>query len=313
MVQYVRGTTPHPRFIDPMECSRVSKLPEGPDWFYEVKQDGYRIIAVVDGPTVLLYSYSGLDYTERYPGVAFALREARLGRAVLDGELVALEPDGRTSFHELQNARHTKLPIVYFAFDLLHQNGRDLLTLPQEDRRKKLDALAKRFREPLRVNPVFETDRDSFVAQVKRLKLEGVVAKNRSAVYVPGKPSEAWQKQRFGQENEFVIGGYIPGGQNFSELLIGYYEGSRLMFVKRLITGFVPHTRQEVFEAIIGLKTKKCPFANLPEPPRTKHALTAKRMQECVWVKPERQVEVEYVEWTEGGHLRHPKFRRLVG
>lgn len=96
-------------------------------------------------------------------------------------------------------------------------------------------------------------------------------------------------------------------------MLIGQYGDKDLHFIKRLITGFVPYTRAEVFDAIKGLKTKHYPFVNLPEAKRSKHALTAERMEECVWVGPERQCEVEFVEWTRGGHLRHPKFRRLVG
>jgi ATP-dependent DNA ligase len=209
MVQYVRAPkTPQPRFVEPMECQRVSKLPEGDDWWYEIKHDGYRIVAVLSGADVVLHSFSGLDYTERFPAVAFALRQMRLSAAVFDGELVALDAQGRSNFQELQNYRHTKLSIVYYVFDILHLEGRDLTKLSQGERRK---------------------------------------------------------------------------------------------------------SRAEVFDTIKGLKTDHCPFANLPEPKRSKHALTAERMKECAWVLPERQCEVEFVEWTRNGHLRHPKFRRLVG
>ena len=107
-------------------------------------------------------------------------------------------------------------------------------------------------------------------------------------------------------------GGYIAGGQNFSELLIGEKRGKQLVFIKRLTAGFVPHTRAEVFESIKGLRTKKCPFSNLPETRKSPHALTVEKMRECVWVKPERRCEVEFVERTKGGRLRHPEFRSLV-
>ena len=100
---------------------------------------------------------------------------------------------------------------------------------------------------------------------MQRLGLEGIVAKRSDSIYIPGKESDARRKHRFNREDEFVIGGYIPGGQNFSELLIGEGRGKELVFIKRLIAGLVPHTRAEVFEAIKGLRTKKCPFANLPE------------------------------------------------
>ena len=110
-----------------------------------------------------------------------------------------------------------------------------------------------------------------------------------------------------------MIGGYISGGRNFSELLIGEERDEDLVFIKRLTAGFTPHMREEVLEAIKGLRTPKCPFSNLPENRRSPHALTAEKMRECVWVKPEVRCEVEFVERTKGGRLRHPEFRRLVG
>ena len=110
-----------------------------------------------------------------------------------------------------------------------------------------------------------------------------------------------------------MIGGYIPGSRGIGELLIGEYQGEKLIFLKRLIAGLTPHLRAEIYEAIKGLRTPKCPFANLPETKRSKYAVTAEVMRECGWVKPERQCEVEFIERTKGGSLRHAKFRRLVG
>src|SRR5438270_8197403 len=131
MVQRVsRNPKPRPRFIEPMECQRVARLPEGEKWIYEPKQDGYRVIAVIDGSASLLYSMFGLNYTEKYPQIATALKWLKLGEAVFDGEVVAPDETGRASFQELQNARLTRLPIIYYVFDVLHLKGRDLLTLP---------------------------------------------------------------------------------------------------------------------------------------------------------------------------------------
>ncbi|PYY21362.1 MAG: ATP-dependent DNA ligase, partial [Acidobacteria bacterium] len=247
-----------------------------------------------------------------YPHIAEALKWLKLSSAVFDGEVVALDESGRPSFQELQNARLTKRPIVYFIFDVLHLNGRDLLDRPLSARREELDKLASLFSDPLRLNLEFHVSLAAFTEQVRKLRLEGIVAKRADSIYIPGKESDAWRKHRFNQEDEFVIGGYIPGGQNFSELLIGEERGEDLVFIKRLIAGFVPHTRAEVFEAIKGLRTKKCPFSNLPENRKSPHALAAEKMRECVWVKPERRCEVEFVERTKGGRLRHPEFRRLV-
>jgi DNA ligase D-like protein (predicted ligase) len=302
-----------PRFIEPMECKRVPRLPEGEEWLYEIKQDGYRVVSVVDGNTSVLYSMSGLDYTAKYPHIAAALKWLKPREAVLDGEVVALDESGRPNFQEVQNARLTKLAIVYFIFDVLHLHGRDLLGLPLAERRRELEKLASAFREPLRLNPAFHVPLAAMTEQVRKLRLEGIVAKRADSVYIPGKESDSWRKHRFNQEDEFVIGGYIPGGQNFSELLIGEERDEELVYIKRLTAGFVPHLRAEVFEAIKGLRTSVCPFINLPESRKSPHALTAEKMRECVWVKPERRCEVEFVERTKGGRLRHAEFRRLIG
>ena len=304
---------PRPRFIEPMECKRVPKLPEGDAWVYEPKQDGYRVIAVIDGNASLLYSMSGLNYTAKYPHIAEALKWLKLREAVFDGEVVALDEAGRPNFQELQNARLTKLPIIYYIFDLLHLKGRDLLDRSLSERREQLEQLATGFTDPLRLNPAFQVSLADFTESVRKLRLEGIVAKRSDSIYIPGKESDAWRKHRFNQEDEFVIGGYIPGGQNFSELLIGEERGTDLVFIKRLIAGFVPHIRAEVFEAIKGLRTNKCPFSNLPEHRKSPHALTEEVMRQCVWVKPVRRCEVEFVERTKGGRLRHAEFRRLIG
>lgn len=107
-------------------CQRVPKLPEGDDWLYEIKQDGYRVIAAVAGGTVLLHSMKGLDYTREFPAIAFSLKNLNR-KLILEGEIVALNEQGRANFQELQNRRSTRFPIIHYVFDLLHENGKDLL------------------------------------------------------------------------------------------------------------------------------------------------------------------------------------------
>ena len=315
MVQRVlRNPKPQPRFISPMECERVSKLPQGDDWLYEIKQDGYRVIAVVDGSTVLLNSMKGLDYTREFPQITFALKLLKR-KIVLDGEIVALDERGRANFQELQNRRSTRFPIVYYAFDLLHDNGKDLLDLPWSDRRERLEAIGKHFSDPVRLNPVFDTDLDPLIEQVKKLRLEGIVAKRLTSIYVPGTESYEWQKHRFNEEDVFYIGGYIPGSEGIGELLIGEFRppGKQFYFIKRLIAGLNKFNRREIYKAIQDLKTGACPFVNLPE--RTSehtHAITPEVMAECVWTKPEQPCEVEFIERTRNRRLRHAEFRRLL-
>lgn len=308
----IRNPKPRPRFFEPMECTRVPTLPEGDDWLYEIKQDGYRAIALVDGNAAMLYSISGQDYSSQFAHVIFALKNLHQGNLVLDGEVVALDERGRASFQELQNRRTSGRPIVYYVFDLLHRNGRDMLDHPLSERKKMLDAIAVHFSDPLRLNPLFRTELPALIERVRALGLEGIVAKKASSLYIPGRVSDTWQKHRFNREAEFVIGGYVANGSNFSSIIVGEYRGEDLYYVKRVAAGFTPYLREMVARELQPLITPKCPFVNLPEPNRSGHGLTTHKMKECVWVKPERRCELEFVERTHSGRLRHAIFRRLI-
>ena len=308
----IRNPKPRPRFIEPMECKRVAKLPEGDDWVYEIKQDGYRAIGLVDGNSALLYSMSGQDYSSQFRQITFALKNLNKGDLVVDGELVALDEQGRASFQELQNRRTSKRPIIYYIFDVLHRNGQDTLDLPLRERRKILDEISAHFSDPLRLNPLFRTELAALIKHVKALGLEGIVAKRAGSIYIPGKESDSWQKHRFNAEGVFVIGGYVPAGTTFSSIIVGEYRGEDLYYVKRVAAGFTPQLRKQVFEELKPLISDECPFVNLPEPNRSGHGLTAEKMKECVWVKPERRCELEFVERTKSGRLRHAVFRRLI-
>jgi DNA ligase D-like protein (predicted ligase) len=308
----ISNPKPRPRFVEPMECKRVPKLPEGEDWVYEIKQDGYRAIGLVDGNSAMLYSMSGQDYASQFPHIAFALKNLRQGNLVLDGEIVALDQQGRASFQELQNRRTSNRPIVYYIFDVLHWKACDMLDRPLAGRKQVLEEIAVHFVDPLRVNPVFRTKLAPLIAQVKSLGLEGIVAKSSRSIYIPGRETEAWQKHRFNREGQFVIGGYVASGNNFSSLIVGEYRGEDLFYVKRVATGFNPFLRRQIFAELKGLKTTKCPFVNLPEKSRSGHGLTSEKMKACVWLKPERYCELEFVERTKGHRLRHAVFRQLV-
>jgi bifunctional non-homologous end joining protein LigD len=228
--------------------------------------------------------------------------------AVLDGEIVALDPDGRPSFQALHHASLEGLSVVYYAFDLLHLNGRDLTRAPLEDRRAALREIiggsGVLLSEPLPGTP------DQITVAVRELGLEGVVAKRKRSVYVPGRRSDAWIKVRFAKHQEFVIGGYKPNATNFDSLLVGYYEGRKLLCAGKVRSGFTPHLRAEVFEKLRPLETPKCPFANLPSS-RSSHwgeGITAEEMQLLRWVKPQPVAEVSFAEWTRDGSLRHAAF-----
>jgi ATP-dependent DNA ligase len=148
------------------------------------------------------------------------------------------------------------------------------------------------------------------IRAVREQGLEGIVAKRRNSIYEPGARSGAWVKYKVNQGQELVIGGYIPGALHFDSLLVGYYEGERLIFVAKVRNGFVPRTREQVAERFRGLETTECPFANLPEPigARRGEALTAEVMKKCRWLKPVLVAQIEFTEWTDANHLRHSRF-----
>jgi len=308
------GPLPHgsPRFTTPMECRLVESVPDGPGWLHELKLDGYRSIAVKDGRRAHLYSRHGNSYTKQFPAIAEALQASSLEDCVLDGEIVALDDQGRPSFQQLQNIRTTDRPIVYYVFDLLNYSGCDLLRLPLLRRKRALDAISRGFRDPVRLAATVDHGPELLVEEVRRLGLEGVVAKRAESVYEVGKRSGAWVKYRVAEREEFIIGGYLPGRNYLDAILVGKFDGKKLLFVKKVRNGFVPETRKEVFNVIRGLTLRDCPFANLPEPSDRRGAVDVAEMKKCAWVRPQISCEVEFAEWTAGGRLRHAAFRQLT-
>ena len=296
---------------------RVPKLPtDNSKWVYEPKLDGYRAIALKNAGMPALYSMDGQVFDCKFPQVFEALSKITHKDFVLDGELVALEPNGRPNFNELQNHQHTSLPIFYIAFDILHFKKRDLLDEPLEERKKHLAEIAEAFIAPIQPILVFpeNVDVDTAIEVVKQTRVEGLIAKRRGSIYLPGKEVDFWQKHRFNQEDNFLIGGYIPGPQGIGELLIGEFRPDRrFYFIKRLIAGLNKFNRREIYDSIQNLKTKTCPFVNLPEKASEhQHAITSEVMAECVWTKPEQPCEVEFIERTPRRRLRHAEFRRLL-
>jgi ATP-dependent DNA ligase len=312
--QYIRDTA---RYIAPMRPIMVSNLPADRDkWLLEPKLDGYRVIAVKSGGRADLYSMDQKLYNVEFPQILEALQKLRHQDVILDGEIVAVEPSGRPNFNALQNRRSTKLPIYYVAFDCLHFEQRDLLETAIEERKKVLAKVTADFVKP--IQPIFEfgpeVDLDTAISVVCQTKIEGLVAKRLGSRYVPGQESDLWLKHRFNQQDKFFIGGYTPGSRGIGELLIGEYRGDgKFYHVKRLIAGLNQFNRPEIFQAVQDLKTKQVPFVNLPErKSQHQHALTQEVMAECVWLKPAQPVEIEFVERTPHGRLRHAAFRRLL-
>jgi bifunctional non-homologous end joining protein LigD len=288
----------------------TERLPEGSSWSYELKLDGYRALAIKTCGSVRLRSRNDNDFNRHYPAVVQAL-EALPDETVIDGEVVALDEAGRPNFNLLQNHGPAKAPICYYVFDLLVLAGRDVMSEPLAVRRDLLTSrVLSKLGEPVRHSPELNVSLADLIASVREHGLEGLVAKRLDSRYEPGRRSGAWQKMRL---NRSELGGYTPARNSFDALVFGHYRGADLVYVARTRNGFTPLSRDQIWRHFRGLETVDCPFVNLPE----KHAgrwgyeLTADKMKECRWLKPQVTAEFEFVEWTPDGHLRHARFIRL--
>lgn len=253
-----------PRFVEPMQCKPVSNLPDGGDWAFEIKFDGCRCVAVKLGSEVTLFSRNKKTLNRRFAGVVEAL-SAIAGDWVVDGELVALDDQGRPSFQRLQNNLSNDHSIYFFAFDVLHHEGRDWMGQPIEQRRHRLQMLFSSIRDPFRLSPLLQGPVEQIVEAVQKLGLEGVIGKRVNSVYEPGERTGAWIKHRTNREQEFVIGGYVPGTHGFDALIVGVFENKNLIYTAKVKNGFVPRVRDEISKKLKKLEISTCPFANLPE------------------------------------------------
>jgi bifunctional non-homologous end joining protein LigD len=301
-------------FIAPMLLLRTDRLSEdAARWTYELKLDGYRALAFRTGGTVHLRSRNDKDFGQRYASIMKGL--ARLpADTVIDGEVVALDEDGRPSFNLLQNYASSKAPLLYFVFDVLVLAGRGVMGEPLRVRRELLETkVLPKLTDPVRYAGPLDAPLPVLIKSVKEQGFEGLVAKRLDSRYEPGLRSGAWMKMRVDKGQEFVIGGYTIGSKTFDALIFGYYEGNRLIYAARTRNGFTPATRVQLFTKFRSLEVKACPFANLPEAKsgRWGAGLTAKKMVDCRWLKPELVGQFEFLEWTGDHHLRHTRFISL--
>lgn len=306
MAKAARSTTKLPAFRAQL-ATLVERPPEGEQWLHEIKYDGYRIACFVERGSARLESRNGQDWTAAYTEVVRAAEALPVRSALLDGEVVVLLADGRTSFQGLQNAgRGGRLAgkLVYFAFDLLSLDGRELAALPLEQRKRELAALLERAGDAgrtLRFAEHLAGSGANVLAQACKLGLEGIVSKRRDLPYQPGR-NTSWQKSKCILRQEFVVGGFTEGEgqrQGIGSLLIGYYEGGALRFAGKVGNGpgFTSEYTRRLQREFERIEQEECPFE--PRPP----GALAKRAR---WVRPERVVEVSFSEWTEGGAARHP-------
>jgi bifunctional non-homologous end joining protein LigD len=300
-------------FVEPMLLLRTEQLPDDAQhWEYQLKFDGYRAIAFKTGGILHLRSRNDNDFLRRYPAIVRGLAKLP-NETVIDGELVALDEDGRPSFNALQNS-DSRTPVQYCVFDVMVLAGRDVTGEPLDARRRLLEQkVVPTLAEPVRYTGELTASLRDLIHSVKAQGLEGLVAKRRTSRYEPGQRSGAWQKMRVNRGQEFVIGGYTLGTKTFDALIFGYYDSDRLVYAARTRNGFTPALRQQLLKKFRQLEISECPFANLPEAKsgRWGQGLTKAKMVECRWLKPVLVGQFEFVEWTPDHHLRHSTFIAL--
>ena len=298
------------KFIEPMLAKSVTELPKDRHtWVYEVKVDGYRCLVGKDHSAVKLWSRRGNLFNQDFPGLARACA-ALPADTLVDGEVIALDQQGRISFNLLQHRRSQASAIRFYAFDLLVYKGHSTINLGISERHDLLAQALANVDGDVQLMQRFETVPAELIRAAKRLGFEGIIAKRRDSLYEPGKRSGAWVKYKINQGQEFVIGGYTPG-HPFDAVIVGYYRDGQLIYAAKVRNGFVPRIRREVAKRLKALETEVCPFANLPEKKRTAWALTKEEMKKCVWIRPELVAQIEFTEWTPDGHLRLTTFTGL--
>jgi bifunctional non-homologous end joining protein LigD len=285
----------------------VEHAPPGDDWIHEIKLDGYRIAGRLAGGAVTLWSRNGKDWTSALGRVAEAFGRLRAKSATVDGEVVVLDPDGRSSFQRLQGALGTpRAPLVWYLFDLLELDGADQRKVPLVERKRRLEALLGKSKvaPAIKLSEHHAGGGPAFFEAACRIGAEGIISKLASSPYRDGRHRD-WLKIKCFLRQEFVIGGFTdPSGSraHFGALLVGVYEKGELRYAGRTGTGFDSKTLDQLAAKLKPLARATPAFSN---PPRGAAA------RGVHWVEPKLVAEIAFAEWTGDGILRHPSFQGL--
>jgi bifunctional non-homologous end joining protein LigD len=292
-----------PTFVPPQLATLAQEAPQGDNWLHEVKYDGYRLLAAVDGEAVRLYTRSGLDWTEKFGAIAQALAKLDLPPVLLDGEVTAAGKGGSSDFSALQRTlKEGRGDLAYFVFDLLTDDGEDIRSLPLTQRKERLEAYLTRAKGAVRYSDHIRGKGDRVAANACKMGLEGIIAKRADSPYRSTR-SRDWLKIKCVKRQEFVIGGYTPSTKKraFSSLIVGFYEGDELHYAGRVGTGFDDRTLRDLGAAMEARARKTSPFARVP----------ADVARKAKWCEPELVAEINFTEMTDSGSLRHPVFMGL--
>ncbi|HEX4129755.1 MAG TPA: DNA ligase D [Pirellulales bacterium] len=303
-----------PKFVKPQLATLTDEAPAGDEWIHEIKFDGYRMLCRIDRgrsgePAIEFITRNEQNWTAKLPALVEAAAALPVETALVDGEVVALEPDGLSSFQSLQNAFREGRPsaLVYYVFDLLHLNGTNLMPATLDDRKRVLsDLVPSTDSGPIRFSDHVPGSGAEFFQQACKAHLEGIICKRRDRPYSPGRGYD-WLKVKCVRREEFVIGGYTPPGGSrtgFGALLLGYHDrGGKLSYAGKVGTGFDERTLTDLHAKLRRIETKTSPFGNLRG--------STGEARHANWVEPRLVAQIAFSQWTDDGRLRHPAFLGL--
>jgi bifunctional non-homologous end joining protein LigD len=297
-----------PTFIPPMLATLVAAPFDDPDWVFEVKWDGFRVEAVVDGDSVRLWTRGEQDAARYFGPFLDPPTWISARKAIVDGEVIALDDHGEPHFALLQARIKGRAtggavnPFVYEVFDLLHLDERSLLDEPLEERRRLLDGVLRT--DPrVRLSEDIEGEGIAFYEAAQARGLEGIMAKDRRSPYLPGARTMHWQKVKIRPEQELVVGGWTKGlgaAADLGALLVGVYENGALRYAGKVGAGFTRDTRAELLAAIAALAADEPPFVTPPPRAVSKNAM---------WLRPEIVIRAEFAGWTGDGLVRQAAYK----
>lgn len=303
-----------PKKIKPMLATLVDEPFDDPDWLYEVKWDGYRARAIMNKGEVELLSRNNKTFHEKFYPIYDLLNKQEIN-AVLDGEILVLNEKGISNFGDLQNWRsEADGELVYYVFDILWYEGKNLMGLPLIERQAVLKAILPTNDDRMRISKVFNAGGIDFFNAATRMGLEGIIAKKADSIYTPDLRSKEWLKIKVQKRQEVVIAGYTKNAgtaKQFSSLLLGVYENDDLLYVGKVGTGFSDKVQKEMMAQFKPLITDKSPFDTIPDVNKPSRFRPNPSNAKATWLKPELVCEVAYGEVTGDGVFRHPSFQGM--
>ena len=296
------------RFIAPQLATLVKDPPTGDEWLHELKFDGYRMLCHIDRDKVRFLSRSDKDWTSKFPNLTSAVKAFPVKNAIIDGEVVIFERDGRPSFQKLQHAIGSggSARFSFVAFDLIYLDGFDLTRVSLEGRKLALRKLFDTIPSTgaLRYSDHVEGNGQLFYSHACKTGIEGIVSKLRTSRYDSTR-NRNWLKVKCNKRQEFVVVGYTPstsGLPGFGSLILGIYEGNRLVYAGRVGTGFTMKQRVDLKRELDKRARAASPLSTIPADPG---------LRDAHWIEPEVVAEVSFIEWTADGAIRHPSFQGL--